>query len=203
MSIARERSNLRRLSFPYWTRRCLMLAFVVLASGCSGTAQGAAGPGYVAGSGATGSIAVDDRAPAPAVEGVTLQGERLALRELEGPVVVNFWASWCGPCAKEAPALANVAAAYSGRVSFVGVNVKDTPTAARNFEEDFEVNYPSWADEAASIAASFGGIGPAALPSTIVLDRQHRVAARMYGAVDEPQLSAQLDWVLNEDQGTP
>lgn len=177
-----------------------VLVVAVLGTACSGTAQGNAGVGFVAGDGTTGAIPPAEREPAPDVEGVTLEGDDLALSDMAGPVVVNFWASWCGPCLTEAPALRNVAAAYEGRVSFVGVNVKDELAAARRFEEDLEIPYPSWADQAASIAASFGGIGPAALPSTIVLDAEHRVAARLFGAVDEPQLSAQLDWVLNETE---
>ena len=170
----------------------------LLAVACSGTAQGSAGAGSVAGDGATGIIPAAQREPAPSVDGVTLDGEQIALEDLPAPVVINFWASWCGPCAKEAPALRNVARAYDGRVSFIGVNVKDEPAAARRFEKDFGVPYPSWEDQAASIAASFGGIGPAALPSTIVLDAERRVASRVFGAIDEPQLSGQLDWVLQE-----
>ena len=184
-----------------WIPRFCAIVFAFAATACSGTAQGSAGSGFVAGDGTTGIIAAAERKPAPRVEGVTLDGEQLELTDLPGPVVINFWASWCGPCAKEAPALRNVARAYSGRVSFVGVNVKDQPAAARRFEQDFKVPYPSWEDQAASIAASFGGIGPAALPSTIVLDEEYRVASRLFGAVDEPQLSAQLDWVLEAGGG--
>lgn len=176
----------------------LALLLALLAAGCSGSAQGAAGAGYVAGDGATGIIPAADRAPAPTVKAVTLDGEEVALVDLRAPVVINFWASWCGPCAKEAPALRNVAAAYESRVSFIGVNVKDAPAAARRFERDFKVPYPSWEDQSASIAASFGGIGPAALPSTIVLDAERRVASRLFGAINEAQLSAQLDWVLDQ-----
>ena len=190
---------------PDAARRSQRLVFAVVlalfAAGCSGSAQGAAGAGYVAGDGTTGLIAAADRGPAPTVKAVTLDGEKIALTDLRAPVVINFWASWCGPCAKEAPALRNVAAAYEGRASFIGVNVKDAPAAARRFERDFKVPYPSWDDQAASIAASFGGIGPAALPSTIVLDAERRVAARLFGAIDEAQLSAQLDWVLEEKAG--
>ncbi|MBA2528923.1 MAG: TlpA family protein disulfide reductase [Euzebyales bacterium] len=157
------------------------------------------GQGYIAGDGRADIVAPEQREPAPAVDGVTLDGKRLALADLDGPVVVNFWASWCGPCAKEAPALQNVADAYAEKgVTVVGVNVKDQPAAARNFERDFGVRYDSWYDEAAAIAASFGGIGPAALPSTIVLDADHRVAVRLFGQVDEPRLSVYLDQVLRE-----
>lgn len=183
-------------------RLVLGLLVVVLVGGCSGAAQDSSAGGFVAGNGATASIPLAEREPAPEVAGETLDGSQLTLADLAGqPVVVNFWASWCGPCAKEAPALQNVADAYDGRVAFVGVNVKDQPAAARNFEQDFGVEYPSWYDEAASIAASFGGIGPAALPSTIVLDAEHRVAARLFGAVNEPQLAAELDRVLDEAAG--
>ena len=182
-------------------RLLVSLALVVLAAlsaACSGTAQGASGGGFIAGDGSAAVIPVEQRQPAPAVSAPTLDGEMLDLEQMPGPVVVNFWASWCGPCAKEAPALRNVANAYEGRVTFVGVNVKDQPPAARSFEQDFGVQYPSWDDEAAAIAASFGGIGPAALPSTIVLDDQHRVAVRLFGAVTEPQLAGHLDRILAE-----
>ena len=144
--------------------------------------------------------APNEREPAPSASGTTLTGQQLALTELSGPVVVNFWASWCGPCGKEAPALRNVAKAYGGRVRFVGVNVKDQLAGRSQLRAGLQDPYPSWNDEAASIAASFGGIGPAALPSTIVLDAEHRVAARLFGAIDEPQLSRHLDSVLDEDE---
>jgi thiol-disulfide isomerase/thioredoxin len=179
----------------------LAAVLAVLATACSGTSQAAPDQGFILGDGSATVVPVADREAAPAVEGVTLDGEQLALADMDGPVVVNFWASWCGPCDKEAPALRRVALAYDGRVRFVGVNLKDQTVAANNFEQTHEIPYPSWDDEAASIAAAFGGIGPAALPSTIVLDAEHRVAVRLFGAVDEPRLSAHLDAVLDEDAG--
>lgn len=179
----------------------LVVVFALLAAACSGSASDDSRGGFVAGDGSAASIPVAQREPAPAVEAPTLDGRPLTLADLRGPVVVNFWASWCGPCAKEAPALQNVANAYEGRVSFVGVNVKDETASARNFEDSYKVTYPSWDDQAAAIAASFGGIGPAALPSTIVLDAQHRVAVRLFGAVDEPKLSGHLDRILSEEAG--
>jgi thiol-disulfide isomerase/thioredoxin len=179
------------------SRLLLAVLAVALTAACSGSAQGAGPGGFVGGDGSA-VIAAEQREPAPDVVATTPDGDELALADLDGPVVVNFWASWCGPCVKEAPALRNVAKAYEGQVSFVGVNVKDEPAAARSFEFDFSVGYPSWYDEAAAIAASFGGIGPAALPSTLVLDAEHRVAIRLFGAVTEPQLAAHLDTVLAE-----
>ncbi|HVM19525.1 MAG TPA: TlpA disulfide reductase family protein [Egibacteraceae bacterium] len=179
----------------------LLLCAALFASACTGAAQGISAGGFVAGDGSAAYIPAEQREAAPAVSGDTLEGEPLALSDFAGPVVVNFWASWCGPCAKEAPALQNVAKAYDGQVDFVGVNVKDHAVAARNFEQDFGIEYPSWNDEAAAIAASFGGIGPAALPSTIILDADHRVAVRLFGAVNEAQLAAQIDRVLDGEAG--
>jgi thiol-disulfide isomerase/thioredoxin len=143
-------------------------------------------------------LPAEDRPAAPEVVGETLDGDQLALADVPGPVVVNFWASWCGPCVTEAPELRNVALGYADQVSVLGVNVRDTPTNARRFEADLGIPFPSWSDPASEIAASFGGIGPAALPSTLVLDADHRVAVRLFGAVTYSQLRTYLDPLLEE-----
>jgi thiol-disulfide isomerase/thioredoxin len=171
----------------------LLLAFALLAAGCGTTESRAAGP-----------MPEADRAAAPAIEGETLHGEQLALADIDGPVVVNFWASWCGPCVKEAPELANVARAYEDQgITVLGVNVKDSAVNARRFEADLGIPFPSWFDPASEIAAAFGGIGPAALPTTLVLDEDHRVAARLFGSVTFTQLRSYLDPLIVEAGGTP
>jgi len=169
----------------------------VLAAGCTlGTA--ADGDGFVSADGTT-DIAVDDRRPAPDVTGPTLDGSPLALDDLDGPVVVNFWASWCGPCAQEAPHLAAIAEQYADRgVQVVGVNVRDTTANAQAFEREYDISYPSWDDESAQIASQFGALGPAGLPSTVLLDADHRVASRMFGAVTARQVAPRLDALLAE-----
>ena len=169
-----------------------LVLFAVLAAGCGSARADQAG-----------FIPPADRKPAPPVVAETVDGDSLALADLHGPVVVNFWASWCGPCTTEIPALQNVAEAYDGQVKFVGVNVNDNLVRAENVERDFDMTYPSWFDDDEQIAASFGGIGPAAMPSTLILDADHHVAVRLFGAVNEAQLSAQLDRVLaGESEGT-
>ena len=171
----------------------LLLVVATAVSGC-GSAPGAGA--QAAGSGPGGVIDVAARQPAPAVEGETLDGDFLRLADLRGPVVVNFWASWCGPCVEEQPDLVAAAEAYEGRVDFVGVNVKDTRANAQTFVRQFDVPYPSWYDESAALAGAFGGIGPAALPTTMVLDEQHRVAAQFFGAINLAKLSEALDEVV-------
>lgn len=181
---------------------CVLLAVALTACGTAGGQESSVSGRYVDGAG---TVVFDpgEREPAPPVSGPTLDGDELSLADLDGPVLVNFWASWCGPCVREAPHLAAVAEQYADRgLHVVGVNVKDQSLAnARSFERDHGIPYPSWHDEAASIAASFGGIGPAALPSTILLDADHRVAVRLFGAVTAMQLAPHLERVLSEEPG--
>jgi thiol-disulfide isomerase/thioredoxin len=114
-------------------------------------------------------------------------------------VVLNFWASWCGPCAQEAPHLAAIAEEYADDgVHVVGVNVRDTVTNATSFEREYRIAYPSWQDESAQIASQFGALGPAGLPSTVLLDRNHRVASRLFGAVTARELAPRLNALLDE-----
>lgn len=144
-------------------------------------------------------LPAEDREAAPAVVAETLDGDMLALADLEGPVLVNFWASWCGPCVREAPELRNLALAYGDQgVSFVGVNVNDSATNARRFERELDIPFPSWVDRSVEISASFGGIGPSAMPTTILLDAEHRVAVRLIGAVTFSQVREYLDPLVAE-----
>lgn len=181
----------------------LLLAFVVLLPGCTlGLGEAEAGGG-VRNPGGADLIPVADREPAPDVCGETTEGDALCLAELAGtPTLVNFWASWCGPCAAEIPELVDVDEAYGGQVALVGVNLKDSLVNARSFERDQAVTYPSLYDDTSAIAGAFGGIAPEALPSTILLDDQHRVALRLFGAVTRPQLEPLLDELLVES-GVP
>lgn len=171
---------------------------LVLVAGCSLGAASGEGDGFVSADGTT-DFAPVDRQPAPDVVGPTLDGSSLALGDLDGPVVLNFWASWCGPCAQEAPHLAAVAEEFGkDGVEVVGVNVRDTVANAQSFEREYGISYPSWDDESAQIASQFGALGPAGLPSTVLLDRDHRVASRLFGAVTARELAPRLQALLTE-----
>jgi thiol-disulfide isomerase/thioredoxin len=106
-------------------------------------------------------------------------------------LVVNFWASWCGPCRVEQPQLNRVARAYRGRgVQFIGINVRDSHGAAQSYAEEFKIPYPSLFDQAALQAVRLQAV---ALPSTFILDRDGVVAYRLTGKTTLAILSARLD----------
>jgi thiol-disulfide isomerase/thioredoxin len=115
--------------------------------------------------------------------------------EARGQVlVVNFWASWCGPCRAEQPGLSQVAHAYRDRgVRFIGVNIQDTKAAARSYVEEFHVRYPSLFDPPALTATRLQAV---ALPTTFILDRDGMVAFQLTGKTTPPILAARLDALL-------
>jgi thiol-disulfide isomerase/thioredoxin len=177
------------------------MRFPLLLIACSLILAACTGSGAEAGA----LLPPEEREAAPEVVAETLDGDELALADLDGgPVLVNFWASWCGPCIEEAPELRHIHDQYADRgVHVIGVNVRDRITNAQRFEQDHDIPYPSWQDPASEIAARFGGIGPAALPSTLILDRDHRVAVRIFGAVSAAQLRDHLDTLLAEQEAAP
>jgi thiol-disulfide isomerase/thioredoxin len=113
-------------------------------------------------------------------------------------LVVNFWASWCGPCRVEQPELSRAARAYRGRgVRFLGINVRDSHGAAQSYAEEFKIPYPSLFDQAALMAVRLQAV---ALPSTFILDRDGVVAYRLTGKTTTSILSARLDKLLSQDR---
>ncbi|MDQ6934095.1 MAG: TlpA family protein disulfide reductase [Actinomycetota bacterium] len=129
----------------------------------------------------------NDRRPAPAVQGITLDGRRLSLAALSGHVVViNAWASWCGACRDEAQALTRVARESASKgVRFVGINTHDPRWSAEEFVRTFKTPYPSIVDSNGQVILAFRGMIPiGAIPDTLVVDPGGRIVARLVGPVD-------------------
>jgi thiol-disulfide isomerase/thioredoxin len=166
------------------------VAAVLAGAACSGTnavSQSVGGSlGYGVGNQATTWISPGDRHSVTGVTGTLLNGDRFDLSRWKGHVVVvNFWGSWCGPCVGEAPALEQVHrdTAADG-VEFLGVDIKEQGRAqAETFVRAHHITYPMLYDESNLVALHFRGMPPNATPTTIVLDRQGRIAARHSGAI--------------------
>ncbi|MDP9021225.1 MAG: TlpA family protein disulfide reductase [Actinomycetota bacterium] len=170
------------------------LAATIALSGCSqsSASQPSAGNGL---------IDVGSRPEAPTdYRPRLLTDGQLGLADLRGDVVVlNFWASWCAPCREEQPDLNQVHAAYADRgVSFLGVVMKDNRSNAESYVAELGVPYDSLVDADGSYGASFGEVGPSALPATILVDHEGRVAARIFGRTTVEELSSLLDRLLAE-----
>lgn len=133
-------------------------------------------------------IAEGDREDVEPFTGELLDGGRFDSASVAGKVVVyNVWGSWCAPCRIEAAALKRVSEKTEEQgVRFVGINVRDNDAAARAFEDNYGIEYPSITTDSSSDALlAFGpALPPSAVPSTLVVDAQGRLAARIVGPTD-------------------
>lgn len=127
-------------------------------------------------------------------------GDVLRLSDLAGKVVlVDFWASWCGPCRQEAATLNRIYAAYSDApVEFVGVNLWDTPDAAKAFVVEFGVAYPTGGDDDGAIALEYGVRG---IPEKFFIDADGVIRRKYVGPMPEDVLRSTLDGLLAEASG--
>lgn len=170
----------------------------LLLAGCSPSSTDAqvADPGYASGDGTVTTWAPDDRGAVVDLDGTTYGGETVDLADWRGDVVVlNFWYAGCPPCRAEAPDLAALATAYADAgVQVLGINSRDDAGTALAFERTFAVPYPSLDDaQSRAVAALQGVVGVRAMPTTVVLDREGRVAARIIGRADPSTLEALVD----------
>ena len=171
-------------------------------SGCGSSAD-TGDKGYIDGTGIITRLAADERRKPGAVSGETLDGKKLSLSQYDGKVIVlNVWGSWCPPCRKEAPTLASASRELArDGVVFVGVNTKDSsPDQGLAFERRYGVPYDSFFDPSGRTLLAFSGtLNPSAIPSTVVLDKQGRVAASILGGV--PGRQTLIDLVRDVEKG--
>ena len=169
-----------------------LVALVALLAGCSSEVGSSGDQGYVAGNGIITTLPEADRKAPGEVSGETIDGEQVSLDDYAGQVVVvNVWGSWCAPCRAEAPMLAEAARDLAQQdVAFLGIDSRDpSKSAAKAFVRRFDIPYPSIYDQQGRTLLAFRGtLVPSSVPSTVVIDREGRVAASVLGEISRTTL---------------
>ena len=150
---------------------------------------------YIAGDGSVTEINLENRGDVITFSGTTETGATVSSADYLGNVlVVNFWYAGCAPCRAEAPDLEQVytETAPSG-VNFLGVNVRDQAATIDSFNVRFGITYPSIIDQDGQAQLAFAAqVPPNAVPTTLILDSQGRVAARILGQLKDPSILSTL-----------
>ncbi|HEY0871712.1 MAG TPA: TlpA disulfide reductase family protein [Acidothermaceae bacterium] len=173
-------------------RLVVLLATLFALTGCAGA--GGSSKDSVDVVGLT-TYAANARHEAPALTGKAFDGSALSLSALgAGKVVLlNVWASWCGPCREESPMLGTAAKTYAPEgVVFVGIDEQDTASAGRTFATSAGMTYANFVDPDGALLAKLKMLPQMGIPSTLVLDKHGRIAARVIG----PTNAAELKQVL-------
>lgn len=173
------------------------LALILSLSACgnSGTEFETNEQSFISGNGIVTTINEDARKIAPVITGPTLDGGTFTAT-IGRVQVMNVWASWCSPCRAEAPALQDLSQAHP-EAQFVGVLTRDTVVAARAFVERFGITYPTITDDALLIDFT-GQLSVNAIPTTLLIDKKGRVAARVSGEITYSQMDELLRGLANE-----
>jgi thiol-disulfide isomerase/thioredoxin len=198
----RTRSRSRRRAVLA-TAGAAVAALVLSACGSGGTSGGSGNTNFITGKDGIATVGKGDRKAAPDLSGTTIDGKQLDTADFKGKIVVlNVWGSWCAPCRAEAPNLVKVAKETESKgVQFVGINTRDTSTTpAVAFEKEYGVTYPSLYDPTGKLMLRFkkGTLNPQLIPSTLVIDKDGKVAARALEALDDTTLLKMVKPVLAE-----
>jgi thiol-disulfide isomerase/thioredoxin len=137
--------------------------------------------------------ALEDPFPAPDLTLTTLKGNEIALRDSDGPVVLNFWATWCPPCRKEIPDLIEIQNEYGDRgLTLVGISRdQEGESVVTPFVEDMEINYPIVVEDDNQLEEALGTVY--ALPTTVLISPEGQVTHSVMGLFDVDSLRDQLD----------
>ena len=144
--------------------------------------------------------ALEVSGPMPVLDVRALQGGRVSPDLYRGKVVVvNFWASWCGPCRREQPGLERLWREYQDRgVQFIGVDFNDDRAAGLEYLQEFDVTYPSVSDPTGILAFRFGMLAP---PTTFIVDAEEQLRYHLLGAQAEATVRRYVDELLAEMEG--
>lgn len=184
-----------------------LVAFVLTSSGCATDSlaeqfREGDNKNYIAGDGTVTEFAFGSRPKAADWSGVSESGDNLSSNQLTGVItVMNFWYAGCAPCRVEMPELIELQDQFlSDEVQFIGVNVRDTPETALAFARQVNLNFPSVMDaKTGSVVLGFTGVvTPQAVPTTLVIDSEGNVSARVLGRIDKGILEELIKTVVSE-----
>lgn len=157
---------------------------------------------YIAGDGTVTEFALGSRPKAASWSGVTESGEAISSAQLDGVItVMNFWYAGCAPCRIEMPELIELQAEFLPEgVQFIGVNVRDSAETSLAFARRIDMNFPSVMDaKTGSVVLGFTGVvTPQAVPTTLVIDAEGNVSARVLGRIDKGILTTLVKTVIEE-----
>lgn len=157
---------------------------------------------YIAGDGTVTEFALGSRPKAADWSGTTESGEALSSTQLEDVItVMNFWYAGCAPCRIEMPELIELQTEFLPEgVQFIGVNVRDSPETSLAFARRIGMNFPSVMDaKTGSVVLGFTGVvTPQAVPTTLVIDAEGNVSARVLGRIDKGILTTLVKTVIEE-----
>jgi len=157
---------------------------------------------YIAGDGTVTEFALGSRPKAADWSGLSESGDSLSSDQLAGVItVINFWYAGCAPCRVEMPELIELQDQFLGdEVQFIGVNVRDTSETALAFARQINLNFPSVMDaKTGSVVLAFTGVvTPQAVPTTLVIDSEGNVSARVLGRIDKGILEELIKTVVSE-----
>jgi thiol-disulfide isomerase/thioredoxin len=157
---------------------------------------------YIAGDGTVTEFALGSRPKAADWSGVTESGEALSSTQLKGVItVMNFWYAGCAPCRIEMPELIELQTEFLPEgVQFIGVNVRDSAETSLAFARRIGMNFPSVMDaKTGSVVLGFTGVvTPQAVPTTLVIDAEGNVSARVLGRIDKGILTTLVKTVIEE-----
>ena len=152
---------------------------------------------------AAGLTAAEEQPSAAALFAATLSDiddKPVALERYKGkPLIVNFWARWCGPCRQEIPELIAIRHAHKGKLEVIGIGIEDKPEAVKEFAKAYNMDYPVLLakDKGIPLMQALGN-SKAGLPFTIVVDRNGQILSRKMGVMKKADLDAAADSLLKK-----
>jgi thiol-disulfide isomerase/thioredoxin len=190
----------RRVTRQYFSAVLLALGLALIA-GCGSPSTGGGPAGFPQTERNLTRIAPQQRQVLPEISGPALGTKQmLTSRGYPGKVVViNVWGSWCAPCRSEAPQLEAASRQTANTAQFLGITSKDyDPAQAIAFTRAFSISYPSIFDPTGKVLLNFAEVlPPSAIPSTMIVDSEGRLAARVLGPITETTLVDMIDDVAS------